>query len=147
MRLDKHPRKLSLAPHQIQQMIDFIQSQEDISALILYGSYGTKYQTALSDIDLAILPHSHSWSLDRLLGVMATFVGICKTNDVNVINLREVPITLQIRVLDTGKKLFVRDPIALADFAEQVIRAHCDFEPFLKAFYQDYDIGLRREYC
>jgi len=147
VRLDKRPTKLLLAPHQFQQMIDFVQSQEDIIALILYGSYGTKYQTTLSDIDLAILPCSHSWSLERLLDVMATLAAICKTDDVNLIDLREVPITLQMRVLDTGEKLFVRDPISLADFTEQVIRGHCDFEPFLKSFYRDYDTGLRREFC
>ncbi|NMB25328.1 MAG: nucleotidyltransferase domain-containing protein [Firmicutes bacterium] len=147
MRLDKHPKKLSLDPEQTQQMIEFIQSQEDIIALILYGSYGTRYQTELSDIDLAVLPHCHQWPSSRLLDVMATLVGIGKTNDINVINLRQVPITLQMRVLDTGEKLFVRDPIALADFTEQTIRGYCDFAPFLKAFYRDYDIGLRKEFC
>ena len=145
MRLDRNPKKLSLAPEQIQQMIESVQNQEDIIALILYGSYGTRYQTDLSDIDLAVLPYSHDWPFSRLSDVIAGLVGIGRTDDISVINLREVPITLQMRVLDTGEKLFVRDQIALADFVEQTIRYHCDFEPFLRAFYRDYDIGLRKE--
>ncbi|OIQ11871.1 hypothetical protein MOOTH_12640 [Moorella thermoacetica] len=40
----------------LNSMADFAGGQEDVLALFLFGSYGMKWQTVLSDVDLAVLP-------------------------------------------------------------------------------------------
>ncbi|WP_338833312.1 hypothetical protein MHLNE_22670 [Moorella humiferrea] len=147
VRLSRKLEKITLSPDQIKNMMDFADRQKDVLALFLYGSYGTQWQTALSDIDLAILPMpGTSWDYKRELELLAEFCHIGGSDDINVVNLHHVPVTLQMRVLETGRLLYVKDEILLADFKERVIRRYCDFEPDLKSLYRDFDAGLREEF-
>ncbi len=128
-------------------MVEYVQGQDDVLALFLYGSYGTGYQTPLSDVDLALLPlPGHRWTSGRLLELMSGLAEIGKNDDINTINLLEVPVILQMRVLDTGQLLYCRDECLLADFTESVIRRHCDFAPDLRNIFRDFDAGLREEF-
>ncbi|NPV29432.1 MAG: nucleotidyltransferase domain-containing protein [Firmicutes bacterium] len=87
-----------------------------------------------------------SWSYRRELDLLDELCHIGQSEDINLINLQQVPVTLQMRVLETGRPLYVRDEIRLADFKEWVIRRYCDFEPDLKNLYRDFDAGLREEF-
>jgi predicted nucleotidyltransferase len=115
-------------------------------AFYLYGSYGTEHQTPLSDVDFAVLPISKDFCLYREMETLSELQFIAGNDDINLINLLKVPITLQIRVLETGKLLYCKDDNLLSDFKELVIRYYCDFKPDLRAFYRDYDAGLREEF-
>ncbi len=146
-RLSRKLAIITLSPQQLKSMTDFIKSQKDILAFFLYGSYGTKLQTALSDVDFAVLPMSQtSWDYRRELDLLAGLCHIGRNDDINLVNLQQVPVTLQMRVLETGRLLYVKDAILLADFKESVIRRYCDFEPDLKNLYRDFDTGLREEF-
>ncbi|MEW6663014.1 MAG: type VII toxin-antitoxin system MntA family adenylyltransferase antitoxin [Bacillota bacterium] len=146
-RLSQKPSLIRLTDDQLGQMADYCRQRGDILALYLYGSYGTPYQSPLSDIDLAVLPMPMAeWDLHALLEVMAELVGIGRSDDVNVINLNKVPVRLQFQVLKTGHPLFVRDHILLADFMEIVIKRHADFAPDLQAIYHDFDLAVRSEF-
>ncbi len=147
MRLSRVLSPISLSEDQFREIVRYCDGEEDILALYLYGSYGTPYQTPLSDVDLAVLPMPGSpWSMRRELEVHAEIASIGRSDDINVVNLRTVPVTLQIRVLDTGKTLYVRDPGLLADFVAAVIVRHADFTPDLAAFYRDWDSAIREEF-
>ncbi|WP_258358695.1 type VII toxin-antitoxin system MntA family adenylyltransferase antitoxin [Moorella sulfitireducens] len=147
VRLSRKLEKITLSPKQLKNMADFAGRQEDILALFLYGSYGTEWQTALSDVDLGVLPMPEtSWDYRRELELLAEFCQIGRSDDINLVNLRRVPVTLQMRVLETGRLLYVKEEILLADFKERVIRHYCDFEPDLKNLYRDFDAGLREEF-
>ncbi len=87
-----------------------------------------------------------SWDYRRELDLLAELCHIGRNDDINLVNLRRVPVTLQMRVLETGRLLYVKNPILLADFKESVIRRYCDFEPDMKNLYQDFDTGLREEF-
>jgi high-affinity K+ transport system ATPase subunit B len=101
----------------------------------------------LSDVDLAVLPMDGSrWDMRRLLEVSAQLAALAATDDANVINLRSVPVKLQMRVLETGRPLFIRDEGALSDFAAGVVMRYADFEPALAAFYRDWDTAVSEEY-
>lgn len=132
---------------QVKAMRNYCGTRGDVVALYLYRSYGTPYQTALSDIDLALLfIPEFKWSLDEELEIEAALANIARSDDTNFIDLRRVPVRLQFRVLETGRLLYCRDRILLADFIEQVICRYMDFAPDLAAIYRDYDAGLREEF-
>lgn len=146
-RLDRKPIRLRISPEQLSSLIDFIRSQEDVLALYIYGSYGTEYQTDLSDIDLAVLPLPETkWDYRREAWLQTEISDIGRSDDINLVNLLRVPVTLQMRVLETGRLLYVRDQVMLADFIESVIRRYCDFRPDLESIYRDFDAGLREEF-
>lgn len=146
-RITRKPEKIILSAEQFSEMIELVKQEDYILAFYLYGSYDTEVQTPLSDLDLAILPMP-GISLDfrKELQLSCLFEEIGGNEDINLINLAKVPVTLQMNVLESGKLLYCRDRILLADFLEQVIRKYCDFEPDLKSLYRDFDIGLREEF-
>ncbi len=147
VRISRKANFIKLSDEQLNQIVHFIEKQDDVAALFLFGSYGTKYQSYLSDVDFAILPSSiESMDAYREIELLSELQTLGQCEDINLINLFKVPVTLSIRVLDEGRLLFCRDEIALADFKEYVIRMYCDFEPDLKAFYSDYDAALREEF-
>lgn len=147
MRLSRDLTPISLTEDQLREMACYCERERDILALYLYGSFGTPYQTCLSDVDLAVLPMPGlRWDLDRELGVQAELASIGRSDDINVVNLRRVPVTLQMRVLDTGRGLYVRDRALVADFAAEVMVRYADFAPDLAAFFRDWDEGLREEF-
>lgn len=147
MRLSRDIFQIHLSQEQLEEMVRYCKEQPDILALYLYGSYGTPYQTPLSDVDLAVLPVPGAhWDLDRELEVHSRLSNIGRSDDINVVNLRAVPVTLQFRVLETGRALYVRDQEALADFTASAIVRHADFAPDLASFYRDWDAALREEF-
>lgn len=147
MRLSREISQIQLSQQQLEQMVRYCQEQPDILALFLYGSYGTVLQTPLSDVDLAVLPlPDYHWNLHRELEVHSHLSGFGRSDDINLINLRAVPVTLQFRVLAAGRPLYVRDQEALADFTASTILRHADFAPDLAAFYREWDTALREEF-
>jgi predicted nucleotidyltransferase len=147
MRVSRIPELIVITQQQWQEMARYCEGEADILGLYLYGSLGTAYQTPLSDVDLAVLPVAGpSWTWDRQVDVSIELSGIARSDDVNLINLRSVPVILQMRVLETGRPRYIRDRVALADFVAGVIIRHADFSPDLEAFYRDWDTAIREEY-
>lgn len=68
-------------------------------------SYGTEYQTALSDIDFAVL-------FDKKLGIAeeAAFLSrlseILGTDRVDLVNLNKTPLNLQFRAISEGNIIY-----------------------------------------
>ncbi|HHV79656.1 MAG TPA: nucleotidyltransferase domain-containing protein [Firmicutes bacterium] len=143
MRTTKYPQNVNIEPR-IGALIEYLESQDDILAAYLYGSYGTSYQTPLSDIDIALLFYSGSRpDLRRLLALEADISSICHEDDVNVLVLNDADVMLQHRVLETGRPLLEKELTAVSDFREYVFRTYGDFEPFYRAFCREYDRTLR----
>lgn len=146
MRTAKRPEKVNIEP-QIGALVRYLEAQDDILAAYLYGSYGTAHQTALSDVDLALLFYRERRpDLRRLLSLEADIASICGEDDVNVLVLNDADVILQHRVLETGRPLLEKDPVAVSDFRERVFVIHGDFEPFYRAFCRDYDRALREAF-
>jgi predicted nucleotidyltransferase len=113
----------------------------------LYGSYGTPDQTPLSDVDLAVLfaPGSEPAASDRLQ-IVSDIMQTLQEEDVSVTVLNRTPAIFQFRVLETGRQILCKDPVALADFIEQVLSRHADYMIDYRAFLEEYDEALVREY-
>ena len=71
---------------------------------------------------------------------------ILHEEDVSITILNRAPVLFQFRVLETGRPLLCRDPIALADFTEEVISRHADFIIDYEQFVKEYDAALRERY-
>ncbi|MBE3519952.1 MAG: nucleotidyltransferase domain-containing protein [Firmicutes bacterium] len=62
---------------QIGALVRYLEAQDDILAAYLYGSYGTAHQTALSDVDLALLFYRERRSdVRRFLSLEADIVSV-----------------------------------------------------------------------
>jgi predicted nucleotidyltransferase len=123
---------------------------EDLDGLVaawIFGSYGTPYQTPLSDFDLALLFRKDEVpDFDRQVEIYGKIPEILHEDDVSITILNRSPILFQFRVLETGRRLVCRDPVALADFVEFVISRHADFIVDHERFVAEYDQALVERY-
>ncbi len=118
-----------------------------ILAAYLFGSYGTQQQTPLSDVDLAVLfDRGNKVSLTDELDLSAILTSIVGEDDLNLVILNQVPVDLQFRVISTGRLIYRRDVIRVADFVESVLKRYCDFAIDLAQFNRDYEARLREVY-
>jgi predicted nucleotidyltransferase len=123
---------------------------EDLDGLVaawIYGSYGTPLQTPLSDLDLALLFQKEEVpDFDRQVEIYGKIPAILHEDDVSITILNHSPILFQFRVLETGRRIVCRDPVALADFVEFVIIRHADFIVDHQRFVAEYDQALVERY-
>jgi predicted nucleotidyltransferase len=142
VRLSKDLKQINIDKY-LPKLVQYCEADTDILSCILYGSYGTPYQTPLSDVDLAILLMPKvKWDYNKILNVIVDISKILKEDDANLAILNEVPLELQYEILATGRTLYLRDPILFADFKEYVIKFFLDFKIDLDRFYEDYEIAL-----
>jgi len=131
----------------IPNLVKYLEQQDDVLAAMIYGSYGTELQTALSDVDLALLFYrDRRPSVERILALEAGIASICQEDDINVLSLNDADVMLQFRVLETAKVIFEREPSALCDFREHVFKVYADFAPFYRESSREYDSVLKEVY-
>lgn len=125
-----------------------LESTPGLAAVYLFGSYGTPWQTPLSDVDLALIfAPGAAPGFEReleLIGVVTETLGV---DDVSVTFANRAPLAMRFDVLSKGRRLFVFDEIALADFIEETIGRYADFAIDQKRFLAEYDRALVGEYA
>ncbi len=115
-------------------------------ALYLYGSYGTEHQTPLSDVDLAVLFRPDEVpGFKGQLELTGLATEILGQDDVSVTLLNQAPLAFQFKVVSSGRELLVADPIAHADFLEELLDRYGDFSVDYVAFLAEYDRSLRED--
>lgn len=118
-----------------------------LAACFLFGSYGTEWQTPLSDVDLAFVFRPGSVpDLDRELHLIGVVTDALREEDVSVTDLNRASLALRFDILSKGRPLFVFDEIALADFIEETIDRHADFAVDRDRFLAEYDRALAEDY-
>ncbi len=147
MRRSETGSPIDVQPY-LQDLQIYLESVEGLIAGWIFGSYGTPYQTPLSDLDLALLFHRDRVpNLSRQGQLYLDIPEILHEEDVSITILNRAPVLFQLRVLETGRRLLCRDPIALADFTEEVISHHADFIVDHEQFVKEYDQALRERYA
>jgi predicted nucleotidyltransferase len=132
----------------LEDLRSHLESVEGLVAAWIFGSYGTPYQTPLSDLDLALLfQRDRLPDLAREGQLYLDVTGILHEEDVSLLFLNRAPVLLQFRVLETGRRIVCRDPVALADFTEEVISHHADFIIDHEQFVKEYDQALLERYA
>lgn len=138
-------RNLKVIETKIQRLKSYAEKNENIVAVYIFGSYGTKHQHFSSDMDFAVL-FKESVTLFDELEIESDISQIFERDDIDLVNLNKAAIDISHQVLYTGDLLFCRDEILLADFKEKVFNIYGDYGIVLKKFYDDYQEGLREEY-
>lgn len=146
VRLNKKLNKIVI-DDKIPELQKFFAERDEILAVYLYGSYGTEYQTKMSDVDMAVLliPAALT-TLDYQLELSAQIAEIIKEEDLDLLILNSASIVMKFEVLSTGKLLYERDHDQVCDFLERVLKEYGDFQIDLKQFYREYDEALREKY-
>jgi len=108
--------------------------EQQISAVILFGSLATNQETPLSDVDLAILYHK-KLNLDELnmlhLQVMGIITDLLQSDDIDIINLNTAPLTMQYGAIKQSKLLLLNNREEYIDFWEETVKYYLDFKPLL----------------
>jgi predicted nucleotidyltransferase len=128
-------------------LVEKLRPVEGLVAVYLFGSYGTPYQTPLSDVDLALVFRDDA-APDRAgeLRLVEDVTTALAEDDVSVVILNRADVIFQFRVLETGRPLLVTDPTALADFSARVFSRHADFRIDYDRFLLEYNQTLVEEY-
>lgn len=141
MRLRREPKTIQI-DGQLSALERFCARQEALSAVYLFGSYGTEHQTPLSDVDIAVLVKRahHPMSLKDRLTLEDQISRILREDDVNLLILNDAPVVFRHKVLKQGRMLYrAGHGTDLADFIEGTLNVYLDFIASYRAFLRDYD--------
>lgn len=104
-------------------IVDIVQIQfPEIRAVYRYGSAGGVYERPDSDIDVALLgvkPIPHATLNAIAVQLMNVF-----NRDVDVVDMRTIPVTLRVQIAAEGARLFTAN---IAESAEYDSRAFSDY--------------------
>lgn len=111
------------------------QKLPDLQAVYLFGSYGTSYQTSESDLDLAVLTATHINPIEKwhLSQEIARDIG----RDVDIVDLRKASTILRTEIINSGKRLFCKDPIETDLFETAVFSSYVHFNEDRQALLTD----------
>ena len=110
--------------NQESQLVQLIlQSWPDTQAIYLFGSWGTEYERAESDIDIAVLlpPQQAKKAGSLLLTDLHQAMQTMVNKEVDLINLRQVSTVLQKEIVMTGQRLFNASGTAADEFEMLVL--------------------------
>lgn len=138
-------RNLESIQSEIRDLVSYVERNENVIALYIFGSFGTSLQNERSDIDLAVLFKNTPPFFDEL-GMESDISQIFGSDDIDIVNLNKASIDISHQVVYTGELLYCKDEIELADFKERVFNIYGDFGIILKKYYDDYQEGLREDY-
>ncbi|WP_027309215.1 nucleotidyltransferase domain-containing protein [Caloramator sp. ALD01] len=121
----------------ISELIEYFKDRDEVDAVFVIGSYGTEFQREDSDIDFAIL-FNKDVDIVTELEIEASISDIIKFEDIDLVNLKKAPITLQKKAINEGREIYVRDFNRLCDYMEYVYKRYRDEIYFINNFYKDY---------
>lgn len=132
--------------------LEFVKAQEEklielckkngIALFYVYGSLAQNKMKKLSDVDIALLKHSGKLSLDDYLHILGEFQNIFKREDIDLVDLGEVPALLRMRILQFGKLIYYSDFKTLVRFRYKTITDYLATS-FLRKSFSKY---LRKAY-
>jgi len=102
-----------------------------VAALLVFGSRGRGTERPDSDLDIAVLPSvGDDPKARRTLqtGLAVALADLAPEGRVDVVLLDEAPDLLRQRVLETGRLLIDRDPVAFRELRVRTMREYGDRE-------------------
>lgn len=98
-----------------------------LAGSILEDNLGT-----LSDVDIAVLPRENVNSFDLYGDLYFDLCRVLGGDNIDLIHLREAPVTLRFHVAKAGRMIYSSDPEITASFIEDTFRDYYDWLPFKK---------------
>jgi len=112
------------------KMMKEVADDEDVLAVLLFGSYVRDVK--FSDIDICIIVQPKSFDALSLSKKRLEYLTDFPEYDVRI--FQQLPLYVRIRVLKEGKIVFCRDEDALYDLAVGVVREFEYFKPIYKTY-------------
>lgn len=111
-----------------------------ILAVYLFGSEAEKTNAVNSDIDIGILLKNKKQLEDTRPLYNAVYSELARVfkptflRELDIVFLRNAPLTLQYEAITKGKVIYEEDPVQRADYEEMVVNQYMDFKPVLEYF-------------
>ena len=115
-------------------------------AVYRFGSWGTPYQRADSDLDVAVLfPHQSAKDVDFMDWAMLNGRIAClsETDRVDLVNLRTAATDVQAEIIRTGEVVFCRDHDTRLAFEALILSMHQDLNRYREGLYEDIKASCR----
>ena len=118
-------------------LADFFQRQAEIEIAYIFGSIARGTESALSDIDIAILIDDQQINDDKFrygykAEILADLMKILKTNNVDLVILNEANTLLRHRVLYHGRLIYSKNEKKRIEFQTNTIDKYIDFKELMK---------------
>jgi predicted nucleotidyltransferase len=97
----------------------------DLKAIYLFGSFAKGEATLDSDIDIGIISEKHV-DPTHILHI-AQRLAAALNRDVDLLDIDQVPLVMQFRVITTGKNIYSKNPLALLEFETRIISMYQRF--------------------
>lgn len=123
--------------NKIKDLQRYFTSNSNILSVWIIGSYGTEYQREESDIDFAILLNSDIKLMDEMK-ISCDISDTIEFENVDIVNLRKAPITLQFKTLKEGRQIYEKDFIKVSDYMEYVFNRYRDEKYYIDLYRKDY---------
>ena len=116
---------------------DYFQRHAEIEVAYIFGSIARGTESALSDIDIAILIDDQQINEDKFrygykAEILADLMKILKTNDVDLVILNEANTLLRHQVLYHGKLIYSKNEKKRIEFQTNTIDKYIDFKELIK---------------
>lgn len=132
---------MDLAPDFIKR----IRLDDDVAAVIIFGSASQGNLRPLSDLDLAVLLSdglSKNQRMEKQLSLLGLANFIFKTDEIDLVILNEASPRMAYNILKTGMVMFIRDKNLYTDFRERITRHYLDFKYFRDSFDREFLEGI-----
>lgn len=116
------------------KVVKTAREDEDILAVILFGSSARRENSSTSDLDLCLVLMPNSYSGLELSKVK---LGYASQFKVDISIFQQLPLYIKKRVLREGKILFCRDDEALYEVAFKTMREYSLFEPTYREYLKE----------
>ena len=131
--------RFSKIEHNVRELIPrlsaYFESLPEVAFAYLFGSYGEGSETPLSDIDIAVYlfdgARENSY-FDFRLRMIGDVSHLLKTNEVDVVILNEVTLSLRYQAVSTRQVLFERDPAQRIGFEVRTLNRYLDMHPLIR---------------
>jgi predicted nucleotidyltransferase len=108
-----------------------------VAAALLFGSQATGRGGSSSDVDVAVLLHAQpagAEKYDVVRSILASLTSRIAGEKLDLIVLNDAPPVLAFQVLQHGRVVVCRDPVALHRFRVRTYDLHADFAPVEELF-------------
>jgi predicted nucleotidyltransferase len=126
----------------LKELNKYFNEVENIISVWIIGSYGTADQREDSDIDLAILFDREAIMYDEMK-LAAAITSILTFEDIDIVNLKKAPITLQFKTINEGRQIYERDYIKVCDYIESVNNLYHDASYYIERYNRDYLLSFK----
>lgn len=140
--MEKLKRKLE--PELKENIADFLKREENVKLAYIFGSYGTKYQNADSDLDLAVFFDDPPEMLEQM-ELAARLELELEKYDIDLINLNNVELAFKYEVVRSGELIYSRDEIETAEFKEEVLKFGPEAEEIKYKFQHEYITAIKEK--